>query len=206
LTLFCFASKISCPNGGVCPAVGGAVFRFVVEEIPESGVEFSGELDAAWAAPYLGPQFSLAQDSITLFVKLSRAGASVAVVGHWEGKMTAVCSRCAEPFPYEFRQPFSHLFVKESSKPKVPKDIKEPEELDVTFFTGPVIDVEPLVGEELAIAFPAIPRCSDDCRGLCQRCGKNWNEGPCNCAPDVVDFRWEALKHIKIQGEQDANP
>ena len=26
--------------------------------------------------------------------------------------------------------------------------------------------------------------CRDDCRGLCPKCGKNLNEGPCGCTKD----------------------
>ena len=28
--------------------------------------------------------------------------------------------------------------------------------------------------------------CREDCAGLCPRCGKDLNEGPCDCPPEVV--------------------
>src|SRR4029077_7784182 len=54
----------------------------------------------------------------------------------------------------------------------------------------------PRGGEELT---PAVPRwvvCRDDCRGLCPRCGKDLNAGPCDCPP-AEDLRWKGLAALK---------
>ena len=45
------------------------------------------------------------------------------------------------------------------------------------------IDLDPDIREELLLQFPFKPLCSDDCKGLCKRCGKNLNEGGCSCGP-----------------------
>ena len=37
--------------------------------------------------------------------------------------------------------------------------------------------------------------CSDDCKGLCCRCGKNLNDGPCSCEKEI-DPRLAALKQL----------
>ena len=49
------------------------VFRFVVEEIPESGQELVHTLDAAWARPYCGAQFQVGTSGVRMTLKLSRA-------------------------------------------------------------------------------------------------------------------------------------
>src|SRR2546422_6619926 len=38
--------------------------------------------------------------------------------------------------------------------------------------------------------------CRDDCRGLCPRCGKDLNAGPCGCPP-AEDQRWKGLAALK---------
>lgn len=183
------------------------MFRFVVEEIPESGFEFTRTLDAAWTRPYCGAQFVAGDDGVSMHLKLSRAGNTVAVQGRLTGALTFTCSRCAEQAPFALDYAFTHLFLEEeSNRSKVPKDVPDPEELDVTVFGGGEIDLEPLVGEELALALPIIPRCSETCRGLCQRCGRNLNEGPCACPPDEEDPRWAALRRVKLEGGHDAGP
>ena len=58
------------------------------------------------------------------------------------------------------------------------------------------IDLGPAVREELLLAVPRWVVCRDDCRGLCPRCGKDLNAGPCGCAP-VTDPRWDGLAALK---------
>src|SRR5256886_5465599 len=54
------------------------------------------------------------------------------------------------------------------------------------------IDLRPAVREELLLAAPQWVVCREDCRGLCPRCGKDLNAGPCGCPP-AGDPRWQAL-------------
>ena len=37
--------------------------------------------------------------------------------------------------------------------------------------------------------------CKEDCAGLCCKCGKNLNEGPCTCQKEL-DPRFAALKQL----------
>jgi uncharacterized protein len=55
-----------------------------------------------------------------------------------------------------------------------------------------LVDVTPAVREELVLAAPTFLLCRDDCRGICPRCGKDLNAGPCGCAP-ATDSRWQQL-------------
>ena len=45
----------------------------------------------------------------------------------------------------------------------------------------PVIDLNPDIRDEIILGYPMRPLCRPDCKGLCSRCGKNLNEGECNC-------------------------
>ena len=38
--------------------------------------------------------------------------------------------------------------------------------------------------------------CSEDCKGLCQHCGADLNEGDCGCSQENIDPRWAALVDI----------
>ncbi len=59
------------------------------------------------------------------------------------------------------------------------------------------IDLRPAVREELLLAVPQWGvLCQEDCRGLCPRCGRDLNAGPCGCAP-AVDHRWQELAAFK---------
>ena len=39
--------------------------------------------------------------------------------------------------------------------------------------------------------------CKEDCKGLCPRCGKDLNEGKCNCIEKETDPRWEPLEKLR---------
>jgi uncharacterized protein len=44
--------------------------------------------------------------------------------------------------------------------------------------------------------------CKLDCKGLCTRCGKDLNEGPCACGPEL-DERWASLAELSTKLEGD---
>jgi len=44
------------------------------------------------------------------------------------------------------------------------------------------LDVTDDIRQEILLSYPPTYLCSQDCRGLCPRCGKNLNEGECECS------------------------
>ncbi|GAB4242951.1 MAG: hypothetical protein Kow00129_01740 [Thermoleophilia bacterium] len=67
-----------------------------------------------------------------------------------------------------------------------------------------VIDVEALMREAVILALPGKLLCSPDCRGICPSCGQDWNTSECRCEEEEVDPRWEKLRRLKIQEEEEA--
>jgi uncharacterized protein len=60
-----------------------------------------------------------------------------------------------------------------------------------------ILDVAPLVRQEVILATPIGVLCRPDCAGLCPTCGRNLNDGPCDCDHDAIDPRLAALKQLK---------
>jgi uncharacterized protein len=52
----------------------------------------------------------------------------------------------------------------------------------------------PLIRELSLLSIPMQVYCRDACKGICVQCGKNLNEGECDCVFDDVDPRLEALR------------
>jgi uncharacterized protein len=44
-----------------------------------------------------------------------------------------------------------------------------------------VVDITEDIRQEIIVAYPMIPICQPDCKGLCGRCGQNLNQGACGC-------------------------
>lgn len=59
-----------------------------------------------------------------------------------------------------------------------------------------LIDLTPLIAEELLLALPFAPLCRPDCKGLCPECGEDLNERP-HSHDDAVDERWAKLQALR---------
>lgn len=64
-----------------------------------------------------------------------------------------------------------------------------------------IIELDKDIRDFAVLAVPMKQLCSEDCKGLCQSCGKNLNEGPCNCLEEKSDPRWEPLQSLKIKNK-----
>ena len=101
------------------------------------------------------------------------------------------CDRCLEQvavkIPYEIEQ---KLDMKKSDTERV-QDLDEND-----YLTGMDLDVDRLVYLEVLMSWPLKVLCKEDCKGICSRCGKNLNEGPCGCAEEPKDPRMAAISDI----------
>ncbi|GMV36183.1 MAG: hypothetical protein AMXMBFR61_06910 [Fimbriimonadales bacterium] len=55
------------------------------------------------------------------------------------------------------------------------------------------LKIEELIRQILLVELPAHPLCSAECLGLCEHCGANLNEGPCECGSDAGNPVFRAL-------------
>ncbi len=59
-----------------------------------------------------------------------------------------------------------------------------------------VVDLEPLVRDEVTLALPLLPLCRPDCRGLCPACGGDLNTGACPGHDDVPTSPFAGLRDL----------
>ena len=64
------------------------------------------------------------------------------------------------------------------------------------------IELDAQVRDRLFLETERFPICTEDCRGICPQCGRNLNEGPCDCTLETVDSRWKALERLEFEAEQ----
>ena len=57
--------------------------------------------------------------------------------------------------------------------------------------------------EELMLGFPMRLLCSDDCEGLCPKCGKPKRDGDCGCVLREIDPRLAVLQHYFDDKDKD---
>lgn len=104
------------------------------------------------------------------------------------------CDRCAERFPARLEHAFE-LALTHSSRHAAVKD--EIGDAETVVFEGSEIDLAPLLKEQMLLALPYRSLCRPDCKGICQKCGKNLNQGTCGCAQEKRTSPFSVLKELK---------
>ncbi|MBR2422939.1 MAG: DUF177 domain-containing protein [Oscillospiraceae bacterium] len=109
-----------------------------------------------------------------------------------KGKITTcihgICDRCAAEFDRDMELPIDAVLVTELAN-------EENEDEWVFTLEGDSADLDDIVRTVFVLNMDSKLLCSDDCQGLCCRCGKNLNEGPCSCEKEI-DPRLAALKQL----------
>ena len=119
-------------------------------------------------------------------LRVSRNSRGVLVQGKLETHIVSECVRCVEPITVPVELPLEELFSYPPS-PETPYSIDD---------TG-VMDLLPLLREEVILALPMGALCRPDCAGLCLECGQNLNEGQCDCESDDGDPRFAILRQLR---------
>ena len=105
------------------------------------------------------------------------------------------CARCLAPVSGEFA-----LDLEKTVAPRnLLSDLDEDKLDDYAIIEDGFLDIDEQLREQLEMEFPSRFLCREDCKGLCQRCGKNLNEGECDCAKNEIDPRLEPLRKILEQ-------
>lgn len=128
---------------------------------------------------------------------ISKIGNRVLVEG--SVKMTTVlkCGRCLK----EFTLPLDLNFREEYLPAEGPGAEGEQEltrkELDLSYYSNDELDLTEIVKEQILLAVPMKPLCSEKCQGLCPSCGKDLNQGACGCSREEIDPRLAPLARFK---------
>ena len=99
-----------------------------------------------------------------------------------------ICDRCAGPFDRAVSFPIDAVLVQKLEH-------EEDEDEGVFPLVGDSADLDEIVRTVFVLNMDSKLLCRQDCKGLCARCGKNLNEGPCDCRKEI-DPRLAALKQL----------
>jgi len=145
--------------------------RIKVNDIPKEGLNIEETQDTT--ALDLAREDLKFTTPIALSAFVSRDKDEVYAHVSAGGKVEAICSRCLSPYSIDFKKDFDFSY-----------DVKGKTVLDLTE------DVR----QEIILEYPIKPLCKENCKGLCQACGKNLNEGDCGHKMDVK--KWNEKEKI----------
>lgn len=186
--------------------------RVNIDEIKEAGLERAWDLPRETIDEMVkGDQAEhRARGPMHVDAVLRRLDRRVLLEAHARAALSAPCGRCLRAVEVEVPLDFELSFV--PSEPRHGHDDGEEtddrpgkgkagsfeaEDVNEETYSGKVIDLDPVVREQLLLALPSYPVCQEGCKGLCSVCGANLNERDCGCDRHVPDPRWAGLEKLK---------
>lgn len=154
-------------------------------DCPGASVPFSASVDLSDLR--YGLSYPVTEPVLARGTVRNTAGVLV-MTGTIRTTLHGICDRCADPFDREVSFPIDVVLVAELAS-------EEDEDERVFPLVGTSADLEEIVRTVFVLSLGSKLLCREDCKGLCPRCGKNLNEGPCSCRKEP-DPRLAALRQL----------
>lgn len=115
--------------------------------------------------------------------------------GRLAGDVTIPCRRCLADATVHVQDESHVIFAEEGSEEAEDPDVYVLDERSTQ------LDLRPVVREQWLLNVPSYVECRDECKGLCPTCGKDLNEGSCDCpeASEAPDSRWDVLRKVQAK-------
>jgi DUF177 domain-containing protein len=188
----------------------------LVSDITTEGLSLVG--DATAEEMGLSDTDAKLRGPVSVSLDLAKADEMIAVTGVLEGTAVRQCVRCLKEYDDALAFSVHAAFAREGKESKVgarqpktgdphrgrPGALKtetdvEPEDEgdDRYFYQGDHIELAPMLREHIILASPMQPLCRENCAGLCPRCGKDLNEGPCQCPAEAPPTAIRVIRTTK---------
>jgi uncharacterized protein len=135
-------------------------------------------------------------------VELLRTKTGVLVRAHLSMVEPETCSRCLGPLtevlPIEFEEEFQSTVDVTTGRPVS----ERPKEDDFLIDSNHMLDLTEAVRQYREASLAMKPLCREDCKGLCPNCGRDLNQGECDCDNAVGDSRLASLAALLENGKE----
>lgn len=100
---------------------------------------------------------------------------------------TAPCDRCYESATHSHSITIDKILA---------ASIEGDDSDTIIIVPGMKLDVDELIYSEVILSLPTKHLCKETCKGICSMCGKNLNEGECDCNKKEIDPRLQKLADL----------
>lgn len=130
--------------------------------------------------------------------KLSKLGNQIVLDGKIAVKAKFMCDRCLTIYDRSIETNYQMVYLF-GEKP----DNLDESEINVLYLPLETdkIYLSDDIRDYTVLTVPMKKLCKEDCKGLCSRCGKNLNDGECDCNTEEIDERWRPLLELKKKFE-----
>ena len=144
-------------------------------------------LPRAWLADVLRDTDAEVGEDAKVHLQVSLEPQGIVLVrGSLALRLSVPCGRCLAPAAVDGGTSIFATFMASAAAAEVLLRQDEeglepdPDTPDVFSYDGPILGLEPMIAEQVALAYPMRALCErgDDCRGLCSNCGHELNGLP----------------------------
>ena len=131
-------------------------------------------------------------DNFLLNLELQKSNSQIVLDSELILKAKFNCDRCGEVFETEVKSEDQIIYL-------FGTEPEETESVNVKYlaYDAEKIDISQELLDFAMLSVPMRKICSEDCKGLCYKCGINLNTGKCECKNEEVDARWLPLMELK---------
>jgi len=178
--------------------------RIDLRSIPDAGEEYRFHIRTEdWKTDEAEDGILGLNEPLQVHIEVQRAGNEYIISGRLRGSVLARCDRCLGAFVREMDSGFrTFLALPKEGDAEEERELED-EDLEVDLLDGGELEVLDLIREQILLDQPMKRLCRDDCKGLCPRCGKDLNQGPCLCTAEQGHPAFQKLNALKKKGEQD---
>lgn len=126
-------------------------------------------------------------DKINISGVITNAAGYMTLTAYSDIPFVTHCARCAEEitviYPLQVERVLALRLEREDND-------------DYVLVKQNKVDLDEELREELLLGLDFAYYCQEDCKGLCSRCGKKLNDGPCGCNTKEIDPRLANLAKL----------
>ena len=125
---------------------------------------------------------------VSMDIRLESVSEGVLVSGAATGVARGECARCLTDIEVPVSAELRELYAYPESTTAATTDDDE-----IPRLVDDLIDLEPLVRDEIVLTMPLAPLCRPDCLGLCAECGERFDDLEPGHSHEILDPRWADL-------------
>lgn len=129
-----------------------------------------------------------ASKPVLAYGKVRNTAGVLELTGELTTTLHGVCDRCASEFTRAVQIPIHAVLVSE-------EELEQAENEWVFGIHDGCADLTDIITTAFVLNMDSQLLCRPDCKGVCFRCGKNLNEGPCGCRKEP-DSRFAVLQQL----------
>lgn len=129
-----------------------------------------------------------ASKPVLAYGKVRNTAGVLELTGELTTTLHGVCDRCASELTRAVQIPIHAVLVSE-------EELEQAEDEWVFGIHDGCADLTDIITTAFVLNMDSQLLCRPDCKGVCFRCGKNLNEGPCGCRKEP-DSRFAVLQQL----------